>query len=130
MTPSEFDEALNRYGGDLAAWPAAIRTAAARLSEESAAAATALGDMVEVERILRRLRPSAIIGASEIAARASRHRQRPRLARLLPQAGWAAAAAAVLCFGAYVGQIAQQYEHRPSHIMSVALPRLEAFDVD
>ena len=129
MTPVEFEEALDRHGGDPNRWPVAMRVAAIELLHTSVAARAACAAMAEVESILRQSRPDPATGVDQIAARATGYRQSGRANHFANRARWAAAAAAAICLGVAVGGMTLDYES-PSHIMAAAFSPMEPSDVD
>jgi hypothetical protein len=101
MTPEAFEELLDRHGADLARWPHEARAAAEAFLTVSARANTQLAAMRDVEAYLMGSRATAGDGAyAAVAIR--RARVRPAR-RVVSRAGWAAAAAAALAMGVFVG---------------------------
>ena len=132
MELSTFEDLLDRFGGDLAAWPAPERDAAMALLAVSSAASAQRDAMLDVELVLRqsgvRVAPGA---ADKIAARAMRHRQETPARRLALRAGWAAAAAIVLTVGIAIGDHGgATRDVSPDRVLSVALDSGGTADVE
>lgn len=71
MSEDEFEAMLDRHGGEVAAWPAARRQAAATLLAGSAAARVLLAETAALERMLRADIPAEdSVAAKRMAARA------------------------------------------------------------
>jgi hypothetical protein len=108
MTHEQFEQALDRYGGDLGRWPAAMRAEAKALADKDAAAARMLAEAARLDALLSEVVgptsvDSAAIGAIIAGIRGDRHREiTVRPTRRL--AAWSGAAmAAFLALGFVLG---------------------------
>lgn len=124
-----FEDCLDRYGADLAAWPPASRTAGAALLESSPEARAALRALGDIEALLRADRPMAV-AFDGVASRAMRARQDRPVRRTVRRAGWAVAAVAALVLGLFVGGVGPDHEDGPDHVMAAALDQAGQLDVD
>ncbi len=101
MTPEAFEDLLDRHGANLARWPDGARAEAEALLHGSERAKIALSTMRAVEAYLAGSR--AMAGATTYATVATRRAQIRPARRAAVRAGWAAAAAAALAMGVFVG---------------------------
>ena len=130
MDLATFEDGLDRFGADLSAWPAADRAAGTTCLAADPAARAALAEAQQVETLLRAQRqaPPAL---DAFATRAMAHPQARRVPLAARRAGWAAAAAAALVLGLYVGGIAvSQHEDTPEALMASGTDMLSPIDVD
>ena len=133
MDLTAFEDYLDRWGGDMTAWPSETRVKAAALLERSDTARAALKVMTDLESILGSsvLLPS--VDAGSIAAVAMRHRQERPISRWMLQtrrAGLATAAAVVLFLGIFLGQTTPSGEDGPDRVLAIAFDSTGASDVD
>lgn len=129
MDLPDFEDGLDRFGADLATWPAALRSPASALIESSAAARATQADLREIEDLLRRDRPTSL-DTGVVASRAMRHRQDRPVRRAVRRTGWAAAAVIALILGLFVGGIGPDREDAPDHAITTAFEQLAPIDVD
>jgi len=115
MTYDEFERALDRHGGDLERWPAAMRAEARALVDKDAAAARMLAEAARLDRLLAETAGPAAFDAASLGAiiagiRTDRHREiTVRPTRRL--AAWSGAAmAAFLAVGFVIGLAMPQYQ--------------------
>lgn len=130
MTPLEFEDLIDRHGGDLTRWPVGLRAEATTLLQSSAPARDALAAMREVERFLTASHAPAL-DPEAMAARASRRPQVRPVNRYVAKTGWSAAAAALLAIGVLVGRTGGLIgDDDPSTTLARALASTEIIDVD
>jgi hypothetical protein len=99
MTRQDLEEHLDRLGGDLSRWPAALRDAAAELAARDAGAARLIAQAARLERTLGDvMAPMPLDAASlgRIVAGAGSRRETPL--RLTPRLAALAAAATLVLF--------------------------------
>ncbi len=108
MTYDEFEQALDRYGGNLERWPAAARAGARALADKDASAARLLAQAERLDALLAETaRPVALdaasLGGIIAGIRTDRHREiAVKPTRRL--AAWSGAAmAAFLAIGFVIG---------------------------
>jgi hypothetical protein len=130
MTLVEFEELLDRHGGDLQRWPPGPRAEAVALLQTSGPARQALDVMQEVERLLAV--PSApSVDHDTLAARISQRPQVRPLSRRILKTGWSAAAAALLAIGILVGHTGSiNRDDDPATALSHALASTETINVE
>ena len=131
MDPSTFEDHLDRYGGDLASWPAPLRGEAAALLETCPRARAAFAALGHAEAFLR-VRTMPDPGVIETtAARAAMGRQAAPARRFAVGAGWAAAAVVLLGLGISLGDMpAPEHDDSPARIISAALDTPVSADVE
>jgi hypothetical protein len=130
MTPQEFEDLIDRHGGDLTRWPAGLRAEAAALLRLSVPARDALAAMREVERFLA-ASDAPTRDHQAMAARASRRPQRRPVHRYVAKTGWSAAAAVLLAIGILIGRTGGLIgDDDPSTTLARALASTEIIDVD
>jgi hypothetical protein len=119
MTYDEFERALDRHGGDLERWPAALKAEARALADKDAAAARMLAEAARLDGLLAEtVRPvsldAASLGAIIAGIRTDRHREvTVRPTRRL--AAWSGAAmAAFLAIGFVIGLAMPQSQYDAS----------------
>ena len=119
MTEDEFEELLDRYGGDPEAWPLASREAAERLLRSSVRARAELAAMQAVEAALvaTRTTPQRTPWSPPMEAARPRERFRPLRRRV----AWAGLAAAALMLGFMSGQAAALMAAGSSPVLGPAL---------
>ncbi len=108
MTKDQFEQALDRYGGDIGRWPEAVRVEAKAFADGDAAARRMLAEAARLDALLATVTRPAPVDAAAIGAiisgiRGDRHREvtvRPTR-RLLAWSG--AAMAAFLAVGFVLG---------------------------
>ena len=130
MALGEFEDLIDRYGGDAKRWPDTRRAAAATLLLSSLPARKALATMQEVEQLLvaSQSRPRDHVA---VAARASRGPQDRRFNPVVLKTGWSAAAAALLMLGILVGRTGGiPGDEDPSITLSQALASTETINVE
>ncbi len=132
MNLAAFEDLIDRHGGDLDTWPAALRREAAAFAAASTAASKALDAMRAAEHVLAATRVTGAAASGEaFAASAMRHRQHRASSRLAVRTGWGAAAAAMLVLGVAVGNLApRQHDDSPERLMALSLDSGGATDVD
>ncbi len=131
MNLISFEDHLDRYGGDLARWPAEIRAAAVVFLEATPEARGMLRAMEDVEAVLRaKLTP--LFAVDRIAAIATRETQLSSRRWLTRKAaGWSAAAVFALFLGCMLGGIVpQQHDESPEVVVAASLDASGAIDVD
>jgi hypothetical protein len=130
MTLLEFEDLIDRHGGDLTRWPVGPRGEAAKLLQSSAPARAALAAMREVERFLT-VSHAPSLDHEAMAARASRRPQSRPVNRYVTKTGWSAAAAALLAIGILFGRTGGiTGDDDPSTTLARALASTEIIDVD
>ena len=127
MTPGEFEDLLDRHGGEATRWPPAQRAPAEELLAASPAARDALARMREVEDYLAASRQPAP-ESGRLAVRAQRARQRRRPAARLGRIGWPAAAAALFLLGIQLGAADAEHDDEPSITLAGTLASAGAVD--
>lgn len=132
-----FGDRLDRWGGDLARWPAYARRDAETLLVASGPARASHASMIEVERLLALPSLDDTSRAGRVAAVAMRRPQKkPSILRHAPpsvrRAGWGAAVAAALVLGIMVGEInLGDNDDSPDQVLASALgPSMGTVDVD
>lgn len=125
-----FEDNLDRWGGDLARWPAAARRDAETALAGSVPARALHAATLEMERALDL--PSFEPGFTDFAAVAMRRPQERRTPPVLRRAGWGAAVAAALVLGIMAGDITPGgFDESPDQVLASALgPSAGAVDVD
>lgn len=110
MTRDEFDAGLDRYGGDLSRWPAALREEAAVLTAADADAAAALQAAQRLDALMVQVTAPTPVDAALIGRIVSRSRTGRGETVLRPTgrlAGWVSAGlAATLMIGFAAGTLA------------------------
>ncbi len=129
MDQTEFENGLDRYGGDLGAWPAGLRAQAEALLARSAAAQRAHRATGTAERVLAATRPR-MGDVTSTAARASRARQERPATRALIRAGLATGFLSTLLIGILVGGHLTGAEDTPDHVLQAAFSTAETPNVD
>jgi hypothetical protein len=133
MDLTAFEEYLDRWGGDLNAWPLETKVDAVAFLESSGAARAALKVMTEIESVLRATIVVPSVDAGAMAATAMRHHQHRPISRWMLQtrrAGLATAAAIVLFLGLFLGQTTPSGEDGPDRVLAIAFDSTGAADVD
>lgn len=132
-----FEDKLDRWGGDLARWPADARRSAEALLAVSAPARALHTSMIEIERMLALPLAEDTDSVGRFAAVATRRLQeKPSMLRHAPRsvrrAGWGVAIAAALVLGIMVGDINPGgYDDSPDQVLASALgPSVGSVDVD
>ena len=129
MDQTEFEDGLDRFGGDLGAWPANLQAGAEALLARSAAARQAHRAMGTAERVLATTRPR-IGDVTMVAARASRPRQERPAVRALLRVGLATGFLSTLLVGLLVGGHLTGADDTPDHVLQAAFSTTETPNVD
>ena len=130
MDQTEFEDGLDRYGGDLGAWPAGLQDDAAALLVRSVAAQQAHRATRALEQVLAATRPRLRDVAATLATRASRRRQDGPATRAFVRFGLAAGFLSTLVIGILVGGSLVVPDDTPDHVLQAAFSTTETPDVD